>query len=85
MPYEEAQVRATGESPSTDDIVRVAKLFDDDLTLENLSRPQLVSMCRYMNLNAFGTDNFLRHTIRNRLAQLKRDDRVRTTVFSVVC
>lgn len=70
------KVRATGESPSTDDIVRVARLFDDDLTLENLSRPQLVSMCRYMNINAFGTDNFLRHTIRARLAHIMRDDKV---------
>lgn len=31
-------------------------------------------MCRYMNLNAFGTDNFLRGTIRGRLTQLRRDD-----------
>lgn len=68
------QVRATGESPSTTDVVNVAKLFDDDLTLDNLSRPQLVSMCRYMGLNAFGTDNFLRGAIRARLSQLRRDD-----------
>jgi LETM1 and EF-hand domain-containing protein 1, mitochondrial len=27
-----------------------------------------------MNLNAFGTDNFLRGTIRSRLTQLRRDD-----------
>ena len=40
------KVRSTGETPSTDDIVNVAKLFEDDLTLDNLSRPQLVSMCR---------------------------------------
>jgi LETM1 and EF-hand domain-containing protein 1, mitochondrial len=31
-------------------------------------------MCRYMNINAFGTDNFLRGTIRARLTQLRRDD-----------
>lgn len=68
------KVRSTGESPSTTDIVNVAKLFDDDLTLDNLSRPQLVSMCRYMGLNAFGTDNFLRGAIRARLVQLRRDD-----------
>lgn len=72
------------------------------MTLENLTRPQLVSMCRYvplkipawvathgptgsltflrhsyMNINAFGTDIFLRFTIRNRLAKLKQDDQVR--------
>lgn len=54
----------------------MAKLFDNDLTLTNLSRPQLVSMCRYMGLNAFGTDNFLRGLITNRLDQIKRDDTV---------
>ncbi|TFK46435.1 LETM1-domain-containing protein [Heliocybe sulcata] len=68
------KVRSTGESPSTQDIVNVARLFDDDLTLDNLSRPQLVSMCRYMGVNAFGTDNFLRGAIRGRLLQLRRDD-----------
>jgi len=69
-----AQVRSTGERPSKGDIINVAKLFDNDLTLTNLSRPQLVSMCRYMALNTFGTDNFLRGVIINRLNQLKRDD-----------
>ncbi|KAI9456449.1 LETM1-domain-containing protein [Russula earlei] len=68
------KVRSTGELPSTEDIINVAKLFDDDLTLDNLSRPQLTSMCRYMGLNAFGTDNFLRGAIRSRLLQLRRDD-----------
>ncbi|KAG2157389.1 LETM1-like protein-domain-containing protein [Suillus clintonianus] len=68
------RVRSTGESPSATDIINVAKLFDDDLTLDNLSRPQLVSMCRYMGINAFGTDNFLRGAIRSRLMNLRRDD-----------
>jgi LETM1 and EF-hand domain-containing protein 1 len=40
------QVRSTGETPTTDEVVNVSKLFEDDLTLDNLSRPQLVSMCR---------------------------------------
>ncbi|KAL4068092.1 LETM1-like protein-domain-containing protein [Scleroderma yunnanense] len=68
------KVRSTGESPSAQDVINVAKLFDDDLTLDNLSRPQLVSMCRYMGINAFGTDNFLRGAIRSRLTNLRRDD-----------
>ncbi len=70
------KVRSTGESPSSEDIINVANLFDDDLTLDNLSRPQLTSMSRYMGLNAFGTDNFLRGAIRSRLLQLRRDDQV---------
>jgi len=59
-----------GESPLTEDIISIAKLFDNDLILDNLSRPQLTSMSRYMGLNAFGTDNFLCGAIRSCLLQL---------------
>ncbi|KAL7620286.1 LETM1 domain-containing protein ylh47 [Parahypoxylon ruwenzoriense] len=69
------KLRSTGEQPSTDDVIRVCQAFKDDLTLDNLSRPQLVSMCRYMNLNTFGTDIMLRYQIRHRMRQIKRDDR----------
>jgi len=69
------KVRSTGENPTTDEVVNVSRLFEDDLTLDNLTRPQLVSMCRYMNINAFGTDNFLRYTIRDRMKKLKEDDK----------
>ncbi|KAI8638311.1 LETM1-like protein-domain-containing protein [Parasitella parasitica] len=70
------KIRMTGEQASTEDLLNVAKRFEDELTLDNLSRPQLVSMCRYMNINAFGTDNFLRFQIRNRMRQIKADDKV---------
>lgn len=69
------KVRATGEKPTTQDVIKVCKAFRDDVTLDNLSRPQLVSMCRYMNLNTFGTDQMLRYQIRHRMRQIKRDDR----------
>ena len=69
------KVRATGESPTQADVVKVCKIFKDDLTLDNLSRPQLVGMTKYMNLNAFGTDMMLRYQIRHRMRQIKRDDR----------
>lgn len=69
------KVRATGESPTHADVVKVCQIFKDDLTLDNLSRPQLVGMTRYMNLNAFGTDMMLRYQIRHRMRQIKRDDR----------
>ncbi|KAG8748895.1 hypothetical protein FRC14_001870, partial [Serendipita sp. 396] len=68
------KVRSTGETPSSDDILKVAKLFSEDLTLDNLSRPQLTSICRYLGINAFGTDNFLKGTIRRRLEYIKQDD-----------
>jgi LETM1 and EF-hand domain-containing protein 1 len=69
------KVRATGEAPSTADVIKICKVFKDDITLDNLSRPQLVAMCRYMNLNTFGTDMMLRYQIRHRMRQIKRDDR----------
>jgi LETM1 and EF-hand domain-containing protein 1 len=69
------KIRATGEAPTASDVIKVCKIFKDDLTLDNLSRPQLVGMCRYMNLNTFGTDMMLRYQIRHRMRQIKRDDR----------
>lgn len=69
------KVRATGESPTHEDVVKVCRLFKDDLTLDNLSRPQLVGMTKYMNLNSFGPDTLLRYQIRHRMRQIKRDDR----------
>ena len=69
------KVRATGESPTQDDVIKVCKIFKDDLTLDNLSRPQLVGMTKYMGLSAFGTDMMLRYQIRHRMRQIKRDDR----------
>ncbi|KAG8832456.1 hypothetical protein FRC18_005021 [Serendipita sp. 400] len=73
------KVRSTGETPSSDDILKVAKLFSEDLTLDNLSRPQLTSICRYLGINAFGTDNFLKGTIRRRLEYIKQDDELIAT------
>ncbi|KAL7901741.1 LETM1-like domain-containing protein [Trichoderma sp. SZMC 28014] len=69
------KVRATGEAPTDQDVIKVCKVFRDDMTLDNLSRPQLVSMCRYMGLNTFGTDAMLRYQIRHRMRQIKRDDK----------
>ncbi|KAG0124333.1 LETM1-like protein-domain-containing protein [Tuber indicum] len=69
------KIRSSGEPPSQEDVIKVCKIFRDDVTLDNLSRPQLVAMCRYMNLNTFGTDAMLRYNIRHKMRQIKRDDR----------
>lgn len=69
------KLRSTGEAPTKADVIRVCKIFKDDLTLDNLSRPQLVGICRYMSLGTFGTDAMLRYQIRHRMRQIKRDDR----------
>ncbi|KAI8814261.1 LETM1-like protein-domain-containing protein [Cladochytrium replicatum] len=68
--------RNSGEQAPTDEILKIASKFHNELTLQNLSRPQLVSMARYMNVIVFGTDTFLRNQIERRLNNLKADDRM---------
>ncbi|CAM9092745.1 unnamed protein product [Laminaria digitata] len=56
------------------DIPKFAKLFKDELTMDNISRSGLVNMCRYMGLPPFGNDNFLRFQLRSKLRAITQDD-----------
>ncbi|CAN6675073.1 LETM1 domain-containing protein Ylh47p, mitochondrial [Trichomonascus vanleenenianus] len=69
------QVRSGDQEPSRELLISVARLFKDDIVLDNLSRPQLVAMAKYMNLQTFGTNVMLRYSIRYKMRQIKRDDR----------
>ncbi|GMH33776.1 hypothetical protein BSKO_01610 [Bryopsis sp. KO-2023] len=64
-----------GKPVDSTDIIRFAQLFNDEMTLDNLERVQLVSMCQFVGLSPFGTDNFLRTRLRAHLGGIKRDDR----------
>ncbi|EPY82274.1 hypothetical protein CB1_000667018 [Camelus ferus] len=64
----------TGHRPSTKEIVRFSKLFEDQLTLEHLDRPQLVALCKLLELQSFGTNNLLRFQLLMRLKSIKADD-----------
>ena len=50
--------------------------FQDEMTIDNLPRSQLMNMCRYMGIKAFGTDNMLRSQLRRVMTQIKTDDKV---------
>ncbi|KAF1322177.1 Letm1 and ef-hand domain-containing protein, partial [Globisporangium splendens] len=63
-----------GEPLTSEETLKVATLFNDELMLDNISRPQLVAMCRYMGVQHYGNDNFLRFQLRNKVRQLKKDD-----------
>lgn len=65
-----------GAGVSNDEILAFAKLFNDELTLDNISRPRLVNMCKYMGISPFGTDAYLRYMLRKRLQWIKNDDRL---------
>jgi len=65
-----------GERVSNDEILNFAKLFNDELTLDNMSRPRLVNMCKYMGIQPFGTDHYLRFMLRKKLRDIKNDDKM---------
>jgi len=63
-----------GEPMSNSEIIEYTKYFHDELTLENMERPQLVNMCKYMGLKPYGTDALLRFQLRMKLKAIKEDD-----------
>ncbi|CAD6260405.1 unnamed protein product [Miscanthus lutarioriparius] len=69
------KVRKGGHA-SNDEILSFAKLFNDELTLDNMSRPRLVNMCKYMGIQPFGTDHYLRFMLRKKLQDIKNDDKM---------
>ncbi|XP_064916443.1 mitochondrial proton/calcium exchanger protein isoform X2 [Columba livia] len=70
------KIRETGERPSNEEILRFSKLFEDELTLDNLTRPQLVALCKLLELQSIGTNNFLRFQLTMRLRTIKADDKL---------
>lgn len=65
------QVRA-GSEVSNAELVKFASLFNDELTLDNLDRVQLVSMCQLLSIPPFGTDSFLKNRLRSNLDKIKQ-------------
>ncbi|CAG2122068.1 unnamed protein product, partial [Medioppia subpectinata] len=54
------KIRNTGQQASNAEIMNFSKLFEDEITLDSLSRPQLSALCRLLELQPIGTNNFLR-------------------------
>lgn len=65
-----------GQPLDNHNILKFSRLFEDEFTLDNLTRDQLVAMCKYMNMNTFGTNGFLRYQLTNKIRQLKKDDKL---------
>ncbi|XP_017061943.1 mitochondrial proton/calcium exchanger protein [Drosophila ficusphila] len=70
------KIRNPTESVSNDEIIKFAKRFDDEITLDSLSREQLAALCRVLELNTIGTTTLLRFQLRLKLRSLATDDRV---------
>ncbi|XP_037602931.1 mitochondrial proton/calcium exchanger protein isoform X8 [Sebastes umbrosus] len=70
------KIRNSGERPSNEQIIKFSKLFEDELTLDNLTRPQLVALCRLLELQSIGTNNFLRFQLIMKLRAIRADDKL---------
>ena len=56
MAWPDVQSRRRGHV-HTDEILKFAKLFDDELTLDNLQHPTLRALCRMLNLPAYASSS----------------------------
>lgn len=74
--FQYPQVRTSGEQATNEEIMKFSKLFEDEITLDSLSRPQLTALCRVLEIQPIGTNNFLRFHLRMKLRSLAADDKV---------
>lgn len=70
------KIRSSGEQASNEEILRFSKLFEDEITLDSLSRAQLAALCRVLEIAPIGTNNFLRFQLRMKLRSLAADDKL---------
>lgn len=70
------KIRESGEDATSEEILKFSKLFEDEITLDSLTRPQLTALCRLLELQPIGTNNFLRFQLRMKLRSLHADDQM---------
>ncbi|KAG8321010.1 letm1 and EF-hand domain-containing protein 1, mitochondrial [Homalodisca vitripennis] len=63
-----------GGLTSNEEILKFSKLFEDEITLDSLTRSQLMALCRVLELQPFGTTTLLRFQLRMKLRSLAADD-----------
>jgi len=72
--YYDKMKAGTAEPVTNKDILKFSKLFEDAITLDNMTRGQLVAICRLLEFTPIGTNAFLRFQIEMQLRKLKADD-----------
>ncbi|GMR58954.1 hypothetical protein PMAYCL1PPCAC_29149 [Pristionchus mayeri] len=69
------KARMEGGYVSNKDLFKFTKLFEDELTLDNLSMSQLRALCRLLNVPPLGSPEILRFQLNLKLRELKADDK----------
>ncbi|XP_035773465.1 mitochondrial proton/calcium exchanger protein-like isoform X1 [Anopheles albimanus] len=71
-----SRVRTTDNfTISNEEMLKFSKLFEDEITLDSLTRQQLQALCRVLEVSPIGTSNLLRFQLRLKLRNLAADDR----------
>jgi LETM1 and EF-hand domain-containing protein 1 len=64
----------SGKKVHNGDIIGFSKLFDSELTLDNLDQKQLEAMCKLLDIKVFGSLWVLRYKLEERLRAIQKDD-----------
>lgn len=70
------KIRISGNRATPEEILKFSKLFEDEITLDSLSRQQLTAICKVLEVSTIGTNNLLRFQLRMKLRSLAADDRM---------
>lgn len=70
------KLQTAGERATPEEIMKFSKLFEDEITLDSLSRDQLSAICKVLEVSSLGTSNLMRFQLRMRLRSLAADDRL---------
>lgn len=70
------RLRTSRGYATNEEIMKFSKLFEDEITLDSLSRAQLLALCRVLEANTIGTTNLLRFQLRLKIRNLIADDRL---------
>lgn len=57
------------------------RMFNNDITLNNLKRSQIQAMCKYIGIRPYGPTDFLRRQLSARMRALRADDKVTLRTF----
>lgn len=73
------KIRSKGEQPSSEEILKYSSLFENELTLDNLNRQQLIALCQILDVSTLANippNHILRFQLRMKLRSLEADDKV---------
>lgn len=69
-------MRMQGGYVTNEELLEFSKVFEDELTLDNLSVSQLRALCKIVGIQPIGPENLLRFRLNYKLRELKADDKV---------